>query len=671
MDTARQSHVFARHVPDGSFSGGVDVLDSLAEQIRRIKSITSDQTSSASELAELLSEDELLIKKILQFANSDLLGKANNISTLKQAVIRIGFKRIRNLGIELLLFNTVVNKFKLPMFDNVHFWQHCSTVAAISRSIGEKIHYSNLDEAYLAGLFHDVGKMLLYMHGAISYGEFLEIDADPEMSITDHERSIMGLGHDELGASYLQQCGFSERLVMSARYHHQRYDESILGLDGARLTALVQLSDFVAWTQGIGSLTGMDSPVLPPETERIIDLERVGVSNIISAVEPQLKWISGFYQLSLPNNSKIRGNLFQASLQLGKLKTRYLYLENYKSETEKISQHSKMLLTPHRSLDSDTIFDNTMSTIRQDLSYDESWVFSFNQEKRIIVAGQFPGSMLIESKLLGRRFSVKENDKNILNCLRNRKPVLILGDSKIEKKLLSFIDAKKATIAPIVGAGRIHGLVCLVRREPVKVVDQDELEVLAAIFHEMGLALDNALLYSMANERATRDKLTGIMNRMGLDENFEKAFAKAQSKNRDLSVAMVDIDFFKLFNDKFGHGEGDRVLKLVAQVLKKSTRVNGLVGRYGGEEFLIVLKNTNIDDALIYCERVRKSVEKLGMVLSKRLLGRALTISIGIASLHKKIKNPKQLVQQADQALYKAKNSGRNMVVKYHPDPKK
>ncbi|MBF0446733.1 MAG: diguanylate cyclase [Magnetococcales bacterium] len=652
-------------MPGSRYGVEVALLEELSRRIGRLLSLTFDQKTSVAQLVDLLSEEERLVEKILRFANTHRAGKVGKISTLSQAVIHIGFNRIRTLGIELMFYNLVVHKLQIHRFDPANFWRHCTTVAVISRAIGEKIRYQNLDEAYLAGLFHDVGKIFLYMHGAIDYEEFLAMQYNLDHPMADQERSFMGLGHDELGASFLAQCGFSQRLIRSVRYHHQRYDESILGLDGARLTALLQLSDFIAWTQGIGSHQGMPGPILPPETERVINLERVGVETIISAMEPKLASLALYYQFSMPNDHKIRENLFQANLQLGKLKTHYLYLETNRSDSTKMTQHAEMLLTPHRSLDSEVIFKNTLKAIRLDMNFDEIWVFRFNQEKRLIVAEQFPGAVPFAKEGVGQQFSVEEADENILACLRNRWPILMNGKNALELKLLGFIGAKQATLVPIKGQGRIHGLACLVKKEAEALVGEAKLQTLSSLFHEMGLALDNALLYALANQRANRDKLTGIMNRSGLDAQFDKAFANARKKGQIFCVAMADIDFFKKFNDKFGHQEGDRILKLVAQVLKKSTRANGMVGRYGGEEFMIILKHTSIDDAWAYCERIRKNVENLGHVLSQRLPGQPLTISIGVAAYRSDLKHSKQMTQQADLALYKAKNAGRNRVVRH------
>jgi two-component system, cell cycle response regulator len=643
-------------------------MDLLASRICSILSITLEKKGSAGELAEILSDDTRLTKKILEFANNNISTKSVQVTNLKQAIIHLGFNRVRTITIEQLLFEGAIQRFASPLLEGDHFWRHCTSVAIICQSIGERIHYHDLEEAYLAGLFHDIGRLFLYSYSPISEEELLDMANNPESSIADQERTLMGIGHDELGASFLLKCGFSEPLISSVKYHHLRYDESSLGLHGARLTALVQLSDFISWSQGMGSFRGRCWPTLPPETERMINLDRVGVPEIIDLIEPLLNKSSEQYNFPLPDHRLIRENLFQSNLQLGRLKSRLFSQEAEKCDSPSISAQSKMLLSPHQSLDNEVIFENTLNAIRMDLSYDEIWVFRFNQEQRLIVSEQFPGAMPFNGRVIGHQIQIKDGEREILSSLRNRNPVMIYGNSEVEQKLLGLIGAAKAVLAPIIGMGRIHGLAFLVREKSHGNNDepQDFIE-LAAIFREMGMALDNSLLYALANERATRDKLTEIMNRSGLDDQYIIAFQNAKEKKSNLSIAMLDIDFFKKFNDRFGHQEGDRVLKLVAQRLKKLTRSNSLVGRYGGEEFMIILKQTSLNDGQVYCERVRKDIEKLGLVLRKRLPGRPLTISIGIAGLQPGLDNPDQLIKHADRALYDAKHTGRNRVAKYQP----
>jgi diguanylate cyclase (GGDEF)-like protein len=132
-----------------------------------------------------------------------------------------------------------------------------------------------------------------------------------------------------------------------------------------------------------------------------------------------------------------------------------------------------------------------------------------------------------------------------------------------------------------------------------------------------------------------------------------------------LAIGMVDIDFFKKFNDTFGHLVGDDILKVIASLMQKTSRPTDCVGRYGGEEFIFILPDTSFEPALHFAERFRLRVEQLGQLLEKRFSGHPLTVSLGIAAYEADCPDHKTLVARADQALYAAKKSGRNCVHGY------
>ncbi|WP_258868090.1 GGDEF domain-containing protein [Alkalilimnicola ehrlichii] len=120
------------------------------------------------------------------------------------------------------------------------------------------------------------------------------------------------------------------------------------------------------------------------------------------------------------------------------------------------------------------------------------------------------------------------------------------------------------------------------------------------------------------------------------------------------------MDHFKYFNDTFGHQAGDEVLRTVASVLRRNVRESDIAGRYGGEEFGVVLVNTRADAAVYFAERLRKEIEKATVTMDGRVL--QVTVSLGVAALTPAIANHQEWIEQADLALYRAKNAGRNRV---------
>ncbi|RVU37933.1 GGDEF domain-containing protein [Hwanghaeella grinnelliae] len=162
---------------------------------------------------------------------------------------------------------------------------------------------------------------------------------------------------------------------------------------------------------------------------------------------------------------------------------------------------------------------------------------------------------------------------------------------------------------------------------------------------------------------ALTDGLTGIANRKMFDMTMDRAIETAARTGEPFCLAMTDIDFFKKFNDNYGHQTGDQVLKLVAKILEGSVRDGETAARYGGEEFALILPGSKLDEAHVVCERVRE------LVSSKQIRNRStgesmgnITLSLGIA-LFKPGDSPTDLVQRADAGLYFAKQHGRNQTV--------
>lgn len=169
--------------------------------------------------------------------------------------------------------------------------------------------------------------------------------------------------------------------------------------------------------------------------------------------------------------------------------------------------------------------------------------------------------------------------------------------------------------------------------------------------------------YKLLHEQAYLDGLTKIPNRLEFEKILHAEWNRALRQNVNLTVLMIDIDFFKLLNDTYGHLTGDHVLKQIATTIKGATkRASDFVARYGGEEFVAVLPQSKFPEVLVLAESMRLAVESLNIPNKNSLLGK-VTISIGVASLIPSANlTPMQLVDKADQQLYLAKNTGRNRV---------
>ena len=173
-------------------------------------------------------------------------------------------------------------------------------------------------------------------------------------------------------------------------------------------------------------------------------------------------------------------------------------------------------------------------------------------------------------------------------------------------------------------------------------------------------ALRNAQLHASVQKLAITDPLTGIYNRRGFEEFGRRLFESARRFKRPLSLILLDIDHFKAINDSYGHSIGDQVLQSLAERLNHNIREVDLMSRYGGDEFMVLLPETDIFTAIKVAERLRSSVEASPLPTEHGHI--TIQISVGVAKLSTQTNDLNRLLELADMALYNAKQNGRNRV---------
>ena len=193
-------------------------------------------------------------------------------------------------------------------------------------------------------------------------------------------------------------------------------------------------------------------------------------------------------------------------------------------------------------------------------------------------------------------------------------------------------------------------------------LDPVQKQMAMAVAEQLALVLANLNLRETLRNQSIRDALTGLYNRRYMEEAFERELRRAERAGRPLSVAMLDLDHFKRFNDTFGHAAGDLALRTVADQFKSKMRAGDVVCRYGGEEFVIIFVEMTLQNAIHRMEGFRESIKKLVIEYQGHSLGQ-LTVSVGIASFPEYGTSPEVLLKAADDALYRAKQNGRDRVI--------
>lgn len=216
---------------------------------------------------------------------------------------------------------------------------------------------------------------------------------------------------------------------------------------------------------------------------------------------------------------------------------------------------------------------------------------------------------------------------------------------------------------PLQVLGETLGLLTIEFPATASEVDRTRINHLASMVAEsLKLALSNIHLRETLHERATRDPLTGLLNRRYLDETLPRELHRAQREQRALTIAMLDLDHFKIFNDTWGHEAGDAVLEEVAAVIRAQLRASDLACRFGGEEIVIVMLGAEVDEARERIGEIAQSVRKTRVHLQSITLP-PITFSAGIAQAFVHGSTAVDLLRAADRALYAAKDAGRDCIV--------
>lgn len=216
-----------------------------------------------------------------------------------------------------------------------------------------------------------------------------------------------------------------------------------------------------------------------------------------------------------------------------------------------------------------------------------------------------------------------------------------------------------------------HGEITELAREFNDMVDQvsENYEELELKVEERTKMLDE--LNKKLKQQAITDGLTGLYNHRFFYDKLTDELSRAARYKREVVILMIDIDYFKVYNDKFGHLAGDEVLRGVAETIRDQCRKSDTVARYGGEEFAIIAPELHPEDALDFANRLRLSVVKVDFEGEKKLPGGDVTISIGLSVFPRHGEEQKGLLERADEALYEAKKRGRDRAVMYESTIKK
>lgn len=237
-----------------------------------------------------------------------------------------------------------------------------------------------------------------------------------------------------------------------------------------------------------------------------------------------------------------------------------------------------------------------------------------------------------------------------------------LLDNSVSSKEYIFTEGrnvKSILCVPLAAKGCVLGMV-IVEQLIEEAFTKENARLLEIIAQQTSIAIDNARLYQQMQELASIDGLTGAYNRIYFQKFLRQEYDTARQKGTDLALVMMDIDRFKRFNDTHGHQFGDLVLKVLASWIREHIRKTDIFARYGGEEFVILMPYTAANQAFDKAEELRQGISQI--TVSDRVITTSITVSMGVSGFPEIAKSENDLIKTADNALYEAKNGGRNLV---------
>ena len=261
------------------------------------------------------------------------------------------------------------------------------------------------------------------------------------------------------------------------------------------------------------------------------------------------------------------------------------------------------------------------------------------------------------------KIPLKDNDNLLAKAYHDGSPSHITPDQIAQYSddiFLKHFQTNELVIVPLKAKDKVNGIIIADNLYTQKVISDDDLKMFLMLANQAGLAIENSRLYEIVKHKSHTDSLTLLWNHGFFQDKLAEEVKKTRENKKPLSLLILDLDNFKALNDNCGHQNGDIILKEVSNLLKDSSREIDYVCRYGGEEFSIILTQTNKETGYSVAERIRQKIEQYIFPSFSLYQDQKVTVSIGLATYPDDAENNNDLISQADRAMYKAKFSGKN-----------
>ncbi len=601
-----------------------------------------------AEVARVIKGDPALAGRLLQLVNSSYYAGARAITAVSDAVTRLGLDVVWQVALGF----SVVSGYRRGVcrhFDYDDFWSNSLGTAVSAQVLSKNSNMGNPEEAFTCGLLTQIGRLALACIYPDAYSVILAAAADqPPQEVLRLEQKTFAMDHRELTAAMLQDWGLDENWVQAARYHEDPVHSDLPEGNHAQK---------IAWMMHAASQLGSIC-VASPEQRGALLQDLLAKSARIGIPSDKLVSICDHCAREWINWGGILG-----------IKTREL--PPFSSITD-VSRPEEITLTeramPAREESQEIralVVDEdptTIGTVRQKLPAGSRIMGARKGQDAMRMALEFDPQLIITDSVQGI------GGLALCKALRKTKAgqqiyILMLAHKYDEELLASALEAGAneyimKPILPRVLEARINVALRIIRLQQEVVRDREQIR------HQLA---DLAVLNRMLEQAALTDPLTSLPNRRYALDRLDQEWSASVRNNNSLTCMHIDLDHFKRVNDTYGHDAGDRVLREISSVLRKTLRATDVLCRVGGEEFLVICRETSAEQALVCAERLRQRVEAHRIETLDTEV--AITISMGIAPRDATTPDPEALVKHADLATYASKTAGRNRITVSNPEP--
>ncbi|MBI5437856.1 MAG: diguanylate cyclase [Nitrosomonadales bacterium] len=607
--------------------------------------LTQREDASNHDIVRLVSADPALSARVIRAANVLLGNSSRPVVTIADAVTVLGARALRQLVLGIALIADYRHG-PCKQFDYQHFWTHSLLTGIAARHLAAHARLAAAEEIFVLGLLGNIGQLALATVYPKEYGALLAHTKGKTLEeLHRQEHDKFGCDHAELSEEMLADMHFPKIFQTIVRDFRQPETGKIA--EGSRewqLLHLLHLASLIA------------DACLSTQAERGKLVEKIRLQAALVAIEAGdlitigeacardwLDWLMlmNMGAVHIPSFAELLDQPDAVETAIEIPQWPYANQDNYKMRVLVVEHDRSMLVLLQSML---AAAGHNVLTARDGV---EAMRLAEQHHPQLVISDCLTPQM--DGVTLCRKLRESYDHRNMY-------VIILTAQQGVDRLVESFEagadDCMVKPLAQKIFFARLRTAQRVVRLQEELAFDRDQM-----LRFSKELAASNERLQRLA----LTDALTELPNRRFAMERIEQEWALSKRGDRTLSCMMVDIDHFKSINDRFGHQTGDDALKAVALALRQSARTQDVVCRYGGEEFLIICPDADIDAAYQGAERLRLNVAALIFKFQGSDL--KLTISIGVAEKKEDTASIDDLLSHADDCLYSAKESGRNKTV--------